>query len=165
MTCYLIDGEFGVCSRNLDLKETEGNSFWSTARRDGVEEKMREQFGLRDFALQGELIGPGIQGNIYGLKDTQFRIFDIYDIRRGEYVDPMTRQAIVGEMELAHVPVLTYQAKLTDTLGITDIDGLLKFAEGKSTLADVEREGVVFKEINGGFTFKAISNKYLLGEK
>jgi RNA ligase (TIGR02306 family) len=165
MTCYLIDGEFGVCSRNLDLKETEGNSFWSTARRDGVEEKMREQFGLRDFALQGELIGPGIQGNIYGLKDTQFRIFDIYDIRRGEYVDPMTRQAIVGEMELAHVPVLTYQAKLTDTLCITDIDGLLKFAEGKSTLADVEREGVVFKEINGGFTFKAISNKYLLGEK
>jgi hypothetical protein len=28
-----------------------------------------------------------------------------------------------------------------------------------------EREGIVFKEINGGFTFKAISNKYLLGEK
>ncbi len=165
MTCYLIEGEFGVCSRNMDLKETEGNSFWKTARVAGVEEKMRAQFGLADFAVQGELIGPGIQGNIYNLKDTMFCIFDIYDIRRGVYVDPATRQAMVKEMGLTHAPVLAYTAKLTDTLGITDIDGLLKFAEGKSTLAGVEREGVVFKEVNGGFSFKAISNKYLLGEK
>jgi hypothetical protein len=28
-----------------------------------------------------------------------------------------------------------------------------------------EREGIVFKEVNGGMTFKAISNKYLLNEK
>lgn len=165
MTCYLIEGVFGVCSRNMDLKETAENAFWKAARRDGVEEKMREQFGLADFAIQGELIGPGVQGNIYKLTDTQFRIFDIYDIRKGVYVDPLTRHAIVGEMELAHVPILAYTASLHDTLGITDIEGLLKFAEGKSTLTDVEREGVVFKEVNGGFTFKAISNKYLLGEK
>jgi hypothetical protein len=77
----------------------------------------------------------------------------------------MTRQAMVSDMGLTHAPVLAHRAKLTDTLGITDIDGLLKFAEGKSTLAGVEREGVVFKEVNGGFSFKAISNKYLLGEK
>jgi RNA ligase (TIGR02306 family) len=165
MTCYLIDGVFGVCSRNMDLKETEGNSFWATARRDGVEDKMREEFGLADFAVQGELIGPGIQGNIYKLGDTQFRVFDIYDIRRGVYVDPQTRHSMVASMGLTHVPVIAYQAELYDTLGITDIPQLLTFAEGKSTLADVEREGVVFKEVNGGMTFKAISNKYLLGEK
>lgn len=165
MTCYLIDGVFGVCSRNMDLKETEGNSFWATARRDGVEDKMREEFGLADFAVQGELIGPGIQGNIYKLGDTQFRVFDIYDIRRGVYVDPQTRQSMVASMGLTHVPVIAHQAELYDTLGITDIPQLLAFAEGKSTLADVEREGVVFKEVNGGMTFKAISNKYLLGEK
>ena len=165
MTCYLIDGVFGVCSRNMDLKPTAENAFWKTAIRDDVEEKMREQFGLADFAIQGELIGPGIQGNIYKLSDTQFRIFDIYDIRRGTYVDPMTRRSIVGEMELNHVPVLAHMADLYDTLGISDIPQLLGFAEGKSALADVEREGLVFKEINGGMTFKAISNKYLLGEK
>ena len=165
MTCYLIDGVFGVCSRNMDLKETAENAFWKTARRDGVEEKMREQFGLADFAIQGELIGPGIQGNIYKLTDTQFRIFDIYDIRKGVYVDPMTRQAIVGEMELAHVPIIAHTAELYDTLGITDIPQLLQFAEGTSKLAHTEREGIVFKEVNGGMTFKAISNKYLLGEQ
>lgn len=168
MTCYLMEGVFGVCSRNMDLKETEGNSFWATARAEDVEQKMRDEFGLADFAIQGELVGPGIQGNIYKLSKPMFFVFDIYDIRGGRYVDPDTRRSMVKTMGLNHVPALAYTAKLKDTLGITDIDGLLKFAEGKSVVGDItgpEREGVVFKEVNGGFTFKAISNKYLLGEK
>jgi RNA ligase (TIGR02306 family) len=33
MTVYYNNGEFGVCSRNLDLKETEKNSFWKVARK------------------------------------------------------------------------------------------------------------------------------------
>jgi RNA ligase (TIGR02306 family) len=168
MTCYLIDGVFGVCSRNMDLKPTAENAFWQTAVREDVEERMREEFGLADFAIQGELVGPGIQGNIYKLKETRFFVFDIYDIRRGVYVDPITRRSMVASMGLDHVPVLAYQAQLRDTLGINDVDGILAFAEGKSVLGDItgpEREGIVFKEINGGFTFKAISNKYLLGEK
>jgi hypothetical protein len=56
----------------MDLKETEGNAFWSTARHENVEEKMRTEFGLADFALQGELVGPGIQGNIYKLSEPMF---------------------------------------------------------------------------------------------
>jgi RNA ligase (TIGR02306 family) len=168
MTCYLIDGVFGVCSRNMDLKPTAENAFWQTAVREDVEERMREEFGLADFAIQGELVGPGIQGNIYKLKETRFFVFDIYDIRRGVYVDPITRRSMVASMGLDHVPVLAYQAQLRNTIGIESVDDILAFAEGKSVLGDItgpEREGVVFKEINGGFTFKAISNKYLLGEK
>lgn len=161
MTCYLIDGVFGVCSRNMDLKNTEGNAFWVAAIRDDVEEKMREEFGLADFAIQGELIGPGIQGNIYGLKETKFMVFDIYDIRRGTYVDPRTRQAMVNDMGLNHVPVIWHQWKLG-----ADVDTLLAQAEGSSWLNKAqEREGIVFKQLDGGMTFKAISNKYLLGEK
>jgi hypothetical protein len=41
----------------------------------------------------------------------------------------------------------------------------LALAEGASRLANVEREGLVFKHLEGGMSFKAISNKYLLGEK
>lgn len=166
MTCYLIDGEFGVCSRNLDLKETDGNTFWSVARTEGIEEKMRNMFGyLQEFAIQGELIGPGIQGNIYKLSKPEFRVFDVYDIKSGVYLNPADRRNVIERMGLKHVPVLVADGSLYDTLGITDIPQLLKFAEGKSQLFDTEREGVVFKESNGGFTFKAISNLYLLGEK
>ena len=164
MTCYLIHGEFGVCSRNMDLKETEGNSFWATARRDGIEEKMKAVDEYWDYAIQGELIGPGIQGNIYGLKQTEFYVFDVYNIQTGAYMDPGTRKVLIDKMGLKHVPILAHRAQLLDTLGIMDVDGVLRFAEGKSVMGDIntEREGVVFKEVNGGMTFKAVSNRYLI---
>lgn len=167
MTCYLIKGEFGVCSRNMDLKETEGNSFWATARKEDIEAKMRAVDEHWDFAIQGELIGPGIQGNIYSMKECEFRVFDVYNIQSGGYLDPEDRRALIDRMGLKHVPVLAARAKLLDTLGIKNVEDALKFAEGKSVMGTIgcEREGVVFKEVNGGMTFKAISNVYLLGEK
>ena len=127
MTCYLIGDEFGVCSRNLDLKETEGNSFWATARAEDIETKMRQlrvKSTFTDFAVQGELIGPGIQGNIYNLSKCEFRVFDVYDIQYGEYLNPFTRNLIVGMMDLKHVPVIDAEFVLN-----TDVDGLLTRSE------------------------------------
>lgn len=167
MTVYRIRGEFGVCSRNMDLKENVGNTFWDVARADDIEAKMIAVDEFWDFAIQGELVGPGIQGNIYKLSKPEFRVFDVYNIQTGDYLKPADRRALIERMGLKHVPVLVAGGSLYDTLGITDIPQLLGFAEGKSVMGDIntEREGVVFKEVNGGMSFKAISNKYLLGEK
>ena len=162
MTVYLIDGVFGVCSRNLDLKETEDNTFWQVARRDGIEAKMRASLLGGDFAIQGELIGPGIQGNIYKLSKPEFWVFDVYNISGGFYMNPAPRREFIKVMGLLHVPVMsTYE-----DLGVGTMEELLTWAEGPSALTlSQEREGIVFKQVNGGMTFKAISNKYLLGEK
>lgn len=167
MTVYRIQGEFGVCSRNLDLKRNETNTMWATAIVEDIDAKMIAVDEHWDFAIQGELIGPGIQGNIYKLSKPEFRVFDVYNIQTGEYLKPDARRALIERMGLKHVPVLVSAGSLYDTLGITDIPQLLKYAEGKSVMGTIgcEREGIVFKEVNGGFTFKAISNKYLLGEK
>jgi RNA ligase (TIGR02306 family) len=159
MTCYLIDGVFGVCSRNLDLKETADNTFWQVARAEGIEEKMRE-IPDGEWAIQGELIGPGIQGNIYKLSNPEFHVFDVYNIKSGEYLTPVFRRALIERMGLTHVPVLNDRYVLRHT-----VEDILTCAEGQSILAKVEREGIVFKQVDGGMTFKAISNKYLLGEK
>ena len=165
MTVYLIDGVFGVCSRNLDLKETDDNTFWQVARRDDIESKMRTVVGT-DFAIQGELIGPGIQGNIYKLSKPEFRVFDVYNISGGFYVTPNKRQTLIEMIGLLHVPVMAYTADLYDTLGLKNVEDILKWAEGASAITtSQEREGIVFKQTDGGMTFKAISNKYLLGEK
>jgi RNA ligase (TIGR02306 family) len=166
MTVYRIQGEFGVCSRNLDLKRDENNSFWATAIREDIEAQMMSIDPYWDFAIQGELIGPGIQNNIYKLSRPEFYVFDVYNIQTGEYMKPEARRHLVDVMGLKHVPVIAYSAELYDTLGITDIPQLLNFAEGNSVLnPSQEREGIVFKQVEGGMTFKAISNKYLLGEK
>jgi RNA ligase (TIGR02306 family) len=164
MTVYLIDGEFGVCSRNLNLKETEGNAFWATARCDKIEEKMRTIADHGDFAIQGELIGPGIQGNIYKLNQPEFRVFDVYNVQTGEYLNPADRRALIVGMGLKHVPVM-YVDK---DLGVGSVEEILQWAEAKSVMGDItgpEREGIVFKEVKGGMTFKAISNFYLINQK
>jgi RNA ligase (TIGR02306 family) len=161
MTVYLIDGVFGVCSRNLDLKETADNTFWQVARELDIEAKMRDTGPDAQFAIQGELIGPGIQGNIYKLSKPEFRVFDVYNIQTGEYVQPVYRRALIDRMGLMHAPVLL----IDKDLGVGSVDELLQWAEGESKLGKTEREGIVFKEAKGGMSFKAISNKYLLGEK
>ena len=155
MTVYVIDGEFGVCSRNLDLKRDENNAFWKVAIREGMEEKFLAR--NYDFAVQGELVGPGIQGNIYKLSDLKFCVFDIYDIKDGEYMSPENRRILTDSLGLEHVPVITTEFTLDH-----NIEQLLSMAEHKSVLADTEREGIVFKEVFGGMTFKAVSNRYLI---
>lgn len=162
MTVYQIKGEFGVCSRNLDLKETEGNAFWAAARRDDIEAKMKAVDEHWDFAIQGELIGPGIQGNIYKLTETMFCVFDVYNVQEGGYLDPDARRALIARMGLTHVPVLL----IDKDLGVGSVDEILQWAEGPSKLNDKqEREGIVFKEANGGMSFKAISNSYLINQE
>lgn len=161
MTCYLIDGEFGVCSRNMDLKRDENNAFWATAIREDVEAKMRDTGPDAQFAIQGELIGPGIQNNIYKLSRTEFYVFDVYNIQSGEYLTPVMRRALIERMGLNHVPLINPNYPI-----VASIDGLLDAADGPSALNfKQKREGIVFKQVDGGMTFKAISNKYLLGEK
>ena len=78
MTAYLKDGEFGVCSRNLELKDDDNNAFWRAAR--SFELKERLQVLNKNIALQMELAGPKIQGNPYNLSDYKIYLFDVYDI-------------------------------------------------------------------------------------
>ena len=159
MTVYFKDGKFGVCSRNWALKETEGNSLWAQARRYNLEDVLIRE---GNFAVQGELIGEGIQGNPYKIKGQDFYVYDVFNINEQRYLSPSERIAFVERNGLKHVPVIAYSAEFYDTLGIQSVEHVLKFAEAKSKLNEgFEREGLVFKH-NGVVSFKAISNKFLL---
>jgi len=162
MTVYRIHGEFGVCSRNIDLEETGGSAFWATARAEDIESKMIAVDEHWDFAIQGELIGPGIQNNIYKLSKPEFHVYDVYNVQSGKYLDPVARRELIASMGLKHVPIVACDKDL----GVGSVSDLLEWAEGPSRLYEKqEREGIVFKQVNGDMSFKAISNKYLLGEK
>ena len=159
MTVYLRDGEFGVCSRNLELKPNPDNSLWKVAVRNDLEGKLRA-LG-RNVALQGELIGEGIQGNPYKIRRQEFYLFDVYDIDRACYFTPDERKSLALEHNINHVPVFgTYETNESTT-----IESLLQYAEGDSVLGDIvgpTREGLVFKSQTMQCSFKAISNKFLL---
>jgi RNA ligase (TIGR02306 family) len=160
-TFYLNEGQFGVCSRNLDLLETEENTFWKVARELQIEEKLRATG--KNMAIQGELIGEGIQGNPYKIKGQTVRFFNAFDIDSQTYYGlPMFLATMQHQLELETVPFVT---NLTMKLPKT-IDEALTFAEAKSVLnPDFDREGVVFRTMDRIISFKAISNKFLLNEK
>lgn len=160
-TFYVKDDVFGVCSRNLELLETEGNTFWKVARELDLENKMKS-LG-KNISLQGELIGEGVQGNRYKLKGQTVKFFTGFDIDKYERIPFVNMAVMLMNMGLEYVPVLNedYGFLLPET-----VDGMLQYAEGKSILNDEkEREGVVVRSMDGTISFKAISNKFLLEEK
>lgn len=154
----LSEGQFGVCSRNLDLQETEGNAFWQAARKYNLEENLR-LLG-RSVAIQGELMGPGIQGNKEKLTELSMFVFDIYDIDNKTYVDAYERYDLCEKLDLPHVPLIEDEFKFDkNTLSK---DAILEMADGPSLFANL-REGIVFKSrTDPNVSFKAISNKWLL---
>jgi RNA ligase (TIGR02306 family) len=158
-TFYLNNGEFGVCSRNLELLETEGNTFWKVARETDLENKLR-QHG-KNLSLQGELIGEGIQGNPYKIKGHTVQYFNVFDIDKQQRVGINEFLTIMDELNLDFVPYLEIPAILPNT-----VEDMLKYAEGKSRLNNkTEREGVVVRSMDNTISFKAISNNFLLNEK
>jgi len=160
MTAYMIDREFGVCSRNLDLKRNQENSLWAAAYSQSLEEILKnyvENNGC-NIALQGELIGEGIQGNPYKIKGQKFFLFDVYLINEGRYMTPAERQKFVCDTGIIHVPIIDPGGIIHDNM-----EQILVGAEGKSVLnAQTEREGLVFKRSDGKASFKSISNRFLL---
>ena len=159
VTYYVKDGVFGVCSRNLDLVESEGNSMWKFAITSGLKERLLALD--RNIAVQGEIIGEGIQGNPYKIIGQTVRLFNGFDIDKYEYLSLDDLLKLSKWLEVKTVPILDLEFRLPDT-----IDELLSYADSKSVLNEkFDREGVVIRSHDRKISFKAISNKFLLNEK
>lgn len=174
ITVYLNNGEFGVCSRNLDLEKDEGSSFWSAVIELGIEDKLR-QLG-RNIALQGELVGSGIQGNKLKLIGRKVYFFNAFDIDNYKYLGYDDFMTLINDLGVESVPVIQTNYELSD-----DIQSIVKFATRKSVLSnsDVWAEGIVIRNMRDDdilplprnfqkygninrLSFKAINPEFLL---
>lgn len=175
-TAFIRDGEFGVCSRNLEImrpdevftpetilcddgveRETTENTYWKVTRQINLENNLKEL--NRNLAIQGELIGEGIQNNRYGIKGHELRVFNIFDIDCSEYVSKIEKMELIEKLGLKVVPVIHTNISLPNT-----VKEIMDFAEGKSVLNNkAEREGLVWVSIDSPkrISFKTISNKFL----
>jgi RNA ligase (TIGR02306 family) len=167
-TAFVREGEFGICSRNLWMDETdESNILVRVARRLKLDEKLRHTSRLRgpDLAVQAEVIGPGIQKNKYDQKEVTIRVFNVLNVASYQLLDHPTMLEVIGELGLESVPQL-------GTIVLNhSVDELVAFSEGVSQLNPrAQREGVVLRpsveefdqDIGGRLSFKAINPKFLL---
>lgn len=164
----LTGGEFGVCSRNLELKEDleygpSKNSFWKIARDLDLENKLKSLGG--SWAVQGELLGPGIQKNKYHLSALQLKVFNIFDIQQGRYLNYLAFKEMCARLTLDMVPIVSENYTLKDT-----VDTLVDMSKGISLLSQqTQREGLVFRPIVedidselGRTSFKVLNPNFLL---
>ena len=150
---------YRVCSRRFELFNTKNEwhqVFFSTKFEEHIQ-KLVQHFKTPRIIVQGEFIGAP-QGNRYKLKENEIRLFNIYvDGKR------IMQDKFYLTCYGLSIPVCppTHREPLN-----FDLPGILKEAEGWSALnREVQREGLVFRCIEDGMSFKVISNKYLLENK
>ena len=102
----IFDSELAVCGRNWQLAADDSNSLWLIANRLELAERMKA-LGRR-IAFQGELVGPGIQGNRYKLKQTELFVFNVFDLDAFAYVEKEEAASICEQLNLQTVPFITY---------------------------------------------------------
>jgi RNA ligase (TIGR02306 family) len=163
----LYGHDIGVCSRNMELDYSKEQVMWQLADKLQLEKVLPKLAG--QYAFQGEIVGPSIQGNPYDLPERMFFVFNIYDIKERQYLEPGERLRLLVHIDhhfnitIPHVPIVELRMPASE---LESVQHLLQYAEDKSALnPKKEREGIVFKRNDGKFSFKAISNKYLLNQK
>lgn len=167
-SAFIWQNEFGICSRNLWLDESDPTSTLCLLAKDlKLEQHLREaktKHGF-DLAIQGEVIGPGVQKNRYGLKQLELHLFSVLNLATGKLVAFDEQRAIANELNLNFVPFLG-ELQLNHT-----VDELVEISEGTSELnRNVEREGIVLRpreeefeaDLGGRLSFKVINPKFLL---
>jgi len=146
-TFFLGVTEFGVCSRSLNLKESENNTFWKVARKLNIEEKMRkyaEVHEIVNFNIQGEVVGEGIQSNIYKLKGQTVRLYAAFNIDTQTYFEYEQFLSMVSEMELETCPIIYTDYELPE-----NFDDLFELVDNFKTtfgnsVGKFVAEGLVF---------------------
>ena len=115
-----------------------------------------------DIAIQGEMIGPSIQAGFEGNPELDMYVYNVYIINtKGQgsgYMLPEQARGVVAELGLKYVPMFEPKSKLLPTVQecLAQAEGGPAFKTGKY------REGLVYKSLARDFSFKAISNHYLI---
>ena len=162
-TFYLRGGEFGVCTRNLELLDDPASMFWRVAREHRLSEALATLGS--DFALQGEVHGEGIQGNHLGVKGVSFAAFNLFDITNHVYANhvvleefcqttglPMVRTVWRGEFRFS-LPELVQLASAQDYAPGQPAEGIV-------TRPVVEARSRILE--SGRLSAKVISERYAL---
>lgn len=166
--------DYIVCSRNRVA--VPGSSYDILSKKHNIKkclieclQNACEKYNFDYICIQGEVLGPKVQANKYGLKELELRAFNLIGgsyTSYGEYISKMSDddiKKIFSKYGIKTVPVLADNAYFHN---IKTVDDWVKYATGKSVLYDGPREGIVVRSYVGDcFSFKVINPEFLLKYK
>lgn len=161
------NNELSVCSRNHAVKIDPPNLYWDVVKKHNLFDKFVSYFDQHSIAIQGEIVGCGIQENRLGLKDKDFFVFNIYDINQARYLSYNEICIHCKGLGLNMVPIVEEGDSFDYTL-----DHLIEIANNGRYPNGHRQEGIVVRpqsemfsnRLHGRLSFKVISPLYLLGE-
>lgn len=139
-TYFIRNETFGVCSRRVHLKESENNGFWRMAKKYDIENVLKTAFPNQNIAIQGEVVGPGIQKNKLGVKELEFRLFNMFDINSRSYFDYTRLVEFTTKYNIPMVPLINEGSAFGYTL-----EELVKLAMDQKYPTDGPAEGIVIR--------------------
>lgn len=157
-----------VCSRNLALKYTPESRFWQGVNNNDLATRLKEYCEEYDvqLAVQGELMGPGIQGNREKLEQYDIYAFRIWDITNkcflddSEFMETCTKLGIKTVPQYNVIQPFIEYSSLKEFLNASDIKSITHpIAEG---LVYKSVNKVLYKGAMQTLHFKVINNKFLL---
>ena len=159
--------EFYVCSRNVCFDSVDKpcyydtNVYWEMAQKYDIYNilaNMLDEFKEDWITIQGETYGAGVQNRDYSLDGHDFAAFNLIFASCGR-VGTLSMNTILEKYNIPCVPILESTMKINR---FENVDTILQYAEGDSTIDGKPREGIVFRTLDGTKSFKAVSNSYLL---
>lgn len=150
----------GVCSRNFQLLIPDDSVYWKIARLMYIKKILIKHAcdTGQYLGIQGEIIGPKVQGNKYKLSENQFHIFNIFDIKTQTLFQNNAREIWQQEHKLQGVPTINQNFTLKDS-----VKEMVKYSQGKSQLnPEIEREGIVIRNYSKNISFKVINPQFLM---
>jgi RNA ligase (TIGR02306 family) len=150
---------FMMCSRNLIITVNDQSTkhYYHIAEKFNIENVLRN-YG-KNIAVQGEIVGPGINGNRLKLNELDFRVFNIYDIDAQKYTPSSDMFNICKELNFNNVPLL-YSGPVDNRF--QSVKSCLDYADSLNYSETNPIEGIVIRNDSHTISFKVISNRYLL---
>lgn len=157
--------EFYVCSRNIRQKDEnqkcyhDHNIYWDLAFKYNIEDHLKQFLLERPdctwACIQGEGVGS-VQGNPLKLKEDDLYVFNFITDVDGRW-NSYDGKLLIERFGMKWVPILG-EVTMPDTM-----EELKETADGKSVVNPaVDREGLVYRGMDGQDSFKNVSRKYLL---
>lgn len=136
-----LDGTFRVCSRNLELKDTESNVHWQMARLYNIQENLKA-----GYSIQGEISGPSIQGNPAKCSAVSLCVFNVFDLSTRKPLARDEWDSVCSNIKKVYL----YRLWTKEEFSKMDIDTLQNHVNGITYNCKDPAEGLVFRGIKDG---------------
>lgn len=157
--------EFYVCSRNVRQQDEnqktyhDYNIYWDMAFKYNIEDHLKyfleSNKDVNWVCIQGESVGK-VQGNPLKLQEDDLYVFNFITDKYGRF-GSNDGKSIIENWGMKWVPILG-ACTLPDNM-----EDMKLLADGKSVVnPNVDREGIVYRSIDGKESFKNVSRRYLL---